>query len=526
MESDCERINALNVFPVPDGDTGSNMTMTVRGVCDVSLAPEAPLGECAQKVASAMLRSARGNSGVILSVFFKGVGKHLKELEAATSKDVAAAFSKGAESAYGAVMKPTEGTILTVMRKTAERALKETSKKDIDLSVLFAKMLESAKEALDKTPDQLPMLKAAGVVDAGGCGFVTILSAMHEVMCGGGDVDAPMREAEPPKAPLSAAAASNAEITFPYCTECIVEKSHEYQGEDTAGALKELVYDAGDSVVFVDDAEIIKIHVHTEDPGMVLSAAVKYGSFISVKIENMRRQHSELIQVATEAETVSFKKDVGFVAVASGDGVCAALKDLGIDRIVIGGQTMNPSTESMLEAVKKVRARTVFVLPNNSNVILVAQQAASLAEELGIDVRVIPSKSVPQGIWAMYAYDPEAAVEDNEQMMTEALGTVHSYSITNAVRDAHVGELDITEGEYMGLAENKVTVSSPDKMECIRKLFEGRELSYMIIFGGEDAPESEEEQICSLINEAAGGFVDITYIKGDQPVYSYVIAAE
>ena len=528
MEEECERINALNVFPVPDGDTGSNMTMTIRGVCGVSIEQPVSLGDCAARAAGAMLRSARGNSGVILSVFFKGVGKQLAGLDAATSREVAAAFSKGADSAYGAVMKPTEGTILTVMRKASERALIETSKGDIDLSVLFEKMLESARLALENTPEQLPMLKAAGVVDAGGCGFVTILEAMHEVMCGGGDTSRVTRTvSEKASEPIiSAAAASGVEITYPYCTECIVEKSEELRGEDTADALRKTVLAAGDSVVFVDDAEIIKIHVHTDDPGAVLSEAIKYGSFISVKIENMRRQHSDLLKETQQAEQPSFKKDIGFVAVASGDGVCAALKDLGIDRIVIGGQTMNPSTESLLDAIKKTRARTVYVMPNNSNVILVAEQAASLAQELGIDARIIPSKSIPQGIWAMYAFSPELSTDENQAVMTEALATVRSYSVTNAVRDAHVGELDISEGEFMGLCENRVTTTAPDELDCIRQLFDGQELSYMIVFGGEGVSDEEGREVCELINEAAGGFVDITYIKGNQPVYSFVIAAE
>ncbi len=535
LEAHSETINNMNVFPVPDGDTGSNMTMTIQGVFQVPFTPEMPLDDCANKVAEHMLRSARGNSGVILSVFFRGLSRSLKGKATASAADLAAAFSAGVESAYGAVMNPTEGTILTVMRGATECGQQLTElDKDCDLETFFVAILAAADAALQKTPDLLPKLKEAGVVDAGGYGFLGILSAMDEALNRAEDnLDVkPGSVAVPADAiPMgSAAAQDTAEIVYPYCTECIIEKALDYHGEGGAKELHQFVEQAGDSAVFVDDDSLVKLHVHTADPGKVLSEAVRYGTLLAVKVENMRQQHSELVQQPElEAAPAIREKsnETGFVAVANGDGICAVLQDLGVTQLVTGGQTMNPSTEDLLNAIRKTDSKTVFVLPNNSNIIMAAEQAAAIGEEEGIHVIVLPTRSIQQGVTALYAYQPHALPAENEEAMTEALKTVHSMAVTYAVRDSEYDGKAIRKGQILGLFENKVTVVADTKEDCIHTLLEQvQDVTCVTVFYGSDVSAAEAEAMQKRMAEQLGGGTDLVMVCGGQPVYTYLIAME
>jgi len=520
LADNADKVNALNVFPVPDGDTGSNMSMTISGVNSITADKLTDVGTVAKAAGDLMLRSARGNSGVILSVYFRGLAASLAGLESAGAKELIPALASATEAAYGSVMNPTEGTILSVMRAASEAvAYLDTD----DTELLFKTAIDAAESALEHTPEQLPVLKEAGVVDAGGCGFMIILTAMNAVLTGNAsDYDIP----EPAEAvALSAAAACDAEIIFPYCTECIVEKSSEHATDNAGKELHEyLLSGIGDSLVYVEDEAIIKLHIHTSHPGEVLSKAEKYGEFLTVKIENMKKQHTELSSIP---ESAGVADGVGFVAVSNGDGICEVFRDLGVNEIVSGGQTMNPSTDDLLEAIKNVGLKTVFVLPNNSNIVLTANTTVDLAKELGIDVKVIPSKSIPQGITALYDFDPEADIETNEAAMKEGLKTVKSLSVTTAIRDASIGELNIKEGQFIGLVENKVKKAADDFYECVGMLLdELADCSCIIAYCGEDLGETEAARIKEMIDNKVGEFADVTVLFGGQPVYSLIISGE
>lgn len=530
LAANCETINNMNVFPVPDGDTGSNMTMTMSGVYHFQFDPAMSLGTCASGVAENMLRCARGNSGVILSVFFRGVARTLKEKETATIADFAQAMDAGVKGAYQAVMNPTEGTILSVMRAASECAaqLVELAPGQ-DFETLFVAIITAADAALDKTPEQLPKLKEAGVVDAGGYGFLGILNAMNQVLKGD-FVPAPEQNPVANSQPAAAAALSQAEITYPYCTECIVEKSAEYKGEGKVGALHQFIEGAGDSAVFVDDDNLIKLHVHTEHPGLVINEAQRYGDLVTVKVENMRIQHSQLADAAgVPAVEAPAPKRVGeaIVAVANGEGISAVFQDMGVAEIITGGQTMNPSTQTVLDAVRKSGGETVFVLPNNGNIILAAQQAAELAADEGIQVFVVPTKTIQQGVSAMYAYEPGAAPEENQAAMLEASQAVHSLAVTYAVRDAEYNGKQMKKGQILGLVENKVTVVADDRTACLRELMaQERDMACVTVFYGEEVSDAEAEETHQLLAELLGEDVDLALVPGGQPVYAYLIAVE
>ena len=540
LEDNSERINNMNVFPVPDGDTGSNMTMTMQGIFQVPFDHEMTLGDCAARTAEAMLRSARGNSGVILSVFFRGIGRFLREKQTATAAELAAAISVGVESAYGAVMNPTEGTILTVMRATSTCANQVVElDPEADLELLFIAVLTEADRALQQTPELLPKLKEAGVVDAGGYGFVGILTAMHEALLRKEDVleGTPRTITPPAEQETSAAALDQAEIVYPYCTECIIEKAEPYRGEGHVDELQRIVEQAGDSAVFVDDDSIVKIHVHTADPGQILTEAVRYGSLLTVKVENMRKQHSALLEehepegaaksAGQSAPAAVLRDEPAFVAVANGNGICDVLRDLGVNEIVTGGQTMNPSTDALLEAVYRTQSRMVFLLPNNGNIIMAAGQAAELAGAEGIRVIVLPTRSIQQGITALYAYQPHALPEENELAMTDALMAVHSMAVTYAVRDSAYGGNTIREGQILGLTENQVTVVTDDRESCIRTLLgQVRDAACVTVFFGSDVTPQEAKDVERLMGEILGPNVDLVMVDGGQPVYAYLIAME
>ena len=531
LDNKQELINNMNVFPVPDGDTGINMTLTMRTM--KNLAQEDSLSDCAKKAADIALRSARGNSGAILSLFFRGMAKAFRGYDAADSVIVAAAFRRGYSEAYKAVMNPTKGTILTVMQKCAEKAEDSTANTKIGVVRLFEKMVEASEVALAKTPEQLPKLKEAHVVDAGGYGFVTILKGMlaalkkHPVALENGG------EREAAEADFSEF--DTEEITFAYCTECIVEKSQEYAGEDTAGELHQFICSIGDSVVFVDDEEIIKLHVHTDHPGEVMEHALKFGSLATVKVENMKNQHSSLVieqgkkEQAAPAEpevpaVARPQKKYGFVSVCLGDGIADAFRDVGVDRIIHGGQTMNPSTQDIIDAVNTTPAEYVFVLPNNKNIYMVSEQAARLIQDK--QVIVIPTRSVAQGISAMIAFNPDGTPDSNRQDMTAALETVVSMSVTNAVRDTTVEGEHIANGQMLGLLDGSIYCVSDTAEECLGKLAEKMvDASYVMVFCGEDVPAESHADVEAIIRAKAPG-CELVVLPGGQPLYPYIISVE
>lgn len=534
LENNKETVNNLNVFPVPDGDTGINMSLTMSGVRGDFKNFEGTLGETAQKAANLMLRGARGNSGVILSLFFRGIGKAWAKNEEADMEDVVRGIKKGVSEAYKAVMNPTEGTILTVMRvmgETAEEALNNGV--ITDMNALFAFMLSAAKETLDKTPEMLPVLKQAGVVDSGGYGFVTALEGIVAAIEGN-----PITAVESASTKSSSAnfeSFNTEDIKFAYCTECIVTKNDKYQGEETAGELHKYIGGMGDSVVFVDDSEIIKLHVHTNEPGKVITEALKYGSLYTVKIENMKEQHSNLSEGAGEAPVeeaptasgpVEITKKYGFVSVSAGDGFKALFEDLGADVVVTGGQTMNPSTEDILSAVEATPAEIVFVLPNNKNIIMVSEQAAKVAE--GREVVVLKTVSVPEGVSAMLAFDPEAEKDDNVAAMTEMVGMVTTLSVTYAVRDTEIDGTEIHEGETLGLLNGKIKCCNYNRKTCIKELanyVENEDAVAVTVYYGEDADEDQASDIVEIFS-AKYPDAEVMAICGGQPVYSYVISIE
>ena len=523
LNNDQAVINALNVFPVPDGDTGVNMSLTMSTLQNLGNF-EGTVSDCATKVADYMLRAARGNSGAILSLFFRGFAKALKGLDEVDSADVSRALNQGTKEAYGAVMTPTEGTILTVMRMCAESAVEATNRGEYqdDVQGLFGYLLRSANEALAMTPDLLPLLKEANVVDAGGSGFVTVLAGMMAALNG-----QPVERSGGDDAPATAAVADFAgfeteNIKFAYCTECIVDKSDEYKGEDTCGDLRDYLAGLGDSLVFIDDENMIKVHVHTDHPGKVLEKALRYGSLYTVKIENMRNQHTELIEA--QNASVALRKPVGFISICVGEGVSAAFRDVGVDYVVHGGQTMNPSTEDVLKAIDAVNADTVFVLPNNKNIFLVAERAAEMSADKKI--LVVHSAQFTEGLTAMMMYDESMAPEENAAAMEEAITAVTTLSFTHAVRDADIDGISIKNGEVLGLVNGKVKATSADILTALTALVElAGTPSFISIFCGEDAVGTTTEAIENILAERVPD-AERMVLEGGQPLYDYVISFE
>ena len=532
LENNKQQINDLNVFPVPDGDTGTNMGLTIGAV--LNLKPQESVSDCASKAASAVLLSARGNSGAILALFFRGFAKATKGCDVIDYETLAKAFMIGKEEAYKAVMKPAEGTILTVMRRCAEDALEVKDNYEGNVSGFMAKLLKTAEITLDQTPDMLPILREAGVVDAGGCGFVTILRGMLAAMVGN---PVKSNEGKLPAAELNEKADftdfNTGDIKFQYCTECIVEKYDCFFGENKAQIFYERIKELGDSIVFVDAEDIIKLHIHTNHPGLVLELGTTFGSFVTVKIENMKNQHSALTAAAPAAseepeeekvEIAAPEKKYGFVSVCMGDGIRDMFSDFGVDNIVFGGQTMNPSMQDILDAVNKTPSEIVYVLPNNKNIDMVATQAAEASEEK--KVVVIHTKSVPEGISALLAFDETAEVDDNTYAMSEAIGHVKSLSVTHAVRDANIDGIAVRNGQSMGLVGGKIKAVGSDNSECIKGLLSYVEnATYITIFYGEDAPEYEADKICNMITAAAPD-AEVVLARGGQPLYDYIISVE
>ena len=532
LDSEKTEINNLNVFPVPDGDTGINMSLTMKPAREIQVEP-GPLSECAGRVANRLLRAARGNSGAILSLFFRGMAKSFEGKDEASTQDIADAIRSGTNEAYRAVSKPAEGTILTVMRGTAEAAEAESARLSDDPEAFFEHLVASAERVLEQTPEMLPVLKQANVVDAGGQGFVTMLKGMLASLKGH-DVAAVENDGDGVSDAADFGEFDTDSITFAYCTECIVGKSDEYLGEGTATAFKDTISPWGDSMVFIDDTEIIKLHIHTNDPGRVLSEAVKYGALETVKIENMKRQHSALTAAGADARETAAPvdttpdKDYGFVAVCLGDGTANVFRELGVQEIVTGGQTMNPSTDDLLCAIKKTRGREVFVLPNNKNIIMVANQAAAIiaAEDEGRHVTVLETRSVPEGMSSLLAFDETATPEDNAAAMTEAFAAVHTLSVTRAVKDAAIDGLSIKAGEYMGLCDRKIGYTGTDYEIIILEMLRNfPDASFVTVLWGDEVTEEAAKIIFEKM-KAVVPDAECNLLRGGQPLYDFVISVE
>ncbi len=529
LEANEQAINELNVFPVPDGDTGANMRLTL-GSAAADLRQASSVGnvtETAARVASALLRGARGNSGVILSLLFRGLSKGLKGLETATAEDYAKAMTSGVEAAYKAVMKPAEGTILTVSRLAAEAAVKKAEESSYFEEVIFA-ALESAKAALEQTVEQNPVLKKAGVVDAGGYGYVLMLEAMLGWMEGRVTVN---QTPGAPKAKADFGAIADEDIKYTYCTEFIVRRAN----KKSPDLLRAYLGNIGDSIVLVDEDDIIKVHVHTNVPGKVLTQALTYGALITAKVENMREQHTSLEEQAAPAQEqadphaipdpVPAEKPVGTVCVCAGDGLEELFRQLGADGIVSGGQTMNPATEDILRAVNLTPADTVFVFPNNKNIIMAAEQCIPMTTK---KVIVIPSRTVCQGISAMMRLSPDMSAEDLQADFTDALSTVHTIQITYAARDSEFDGHHIKAGEYLTLMDGQLVGSFADTDSLVSGLdpaIADLEPEFVTVYYGQDVAEADAE---SFSNTLAGKLPDAetSLIRGGQPVYYYMISVE
>ena len=530
-----QAVDALNIFPVPDGDTGTNMSMTIGAAAkEMAVLPDdCTISEASSRCASALLRGARGNSGVILSLIFRGFAKGFKGLEEADGKAVANAFKLGVEAAYKAVMKPTEGTILTVIRKASEAADELSQTLNDPIEVCFAALL-AAKEALAQTPEQLPVLKKAGVVDAGGQGLVLIFQGFESVFGHGAIVQTLGGSAVVPISvpDKSTVAEASDDIEFGYCSEFLIEKSSDAKEKDPL-RLRAFLESIGDCVVVVDDSDIIKVHVHSNEPGNVIQAALKYGQLINIKIDNMRYQHRNANEGVKEGEMPVMPKaepenEYGFVAVCAGDGLSELFKDIGADVVVSGGQTMNPSTDDILNAVMATPAKTVFVLPNNKNIIMAAEQAIPLAE--GREVRVLQTKTIPQGISAMLMFDESADADENQMAMMEAAENVATAQVTFAARDSEIDGEPIKQGEIMGLCNGKIKFTGTDIVDIAYKstvkVFKKAQSSIITLIYGEGVSEEQALAVQEKLESKYSDEVEISIVNGGQPIYYFIISVE
>ena len=538
IESKKEWINELNVFPVPDGDTGTNMTLTIMSAAsEVGALTDPDMETLAKAISSGSLRGARGNSGVILSQLLRGFTRGVRKLNDLDAPAIAAAMERGVETAYKAVMKPKEGTILTVARAAADRAaeLADTAE---DLESFFDGIFQHAEETLARTPEMLPVLKEAGVVDSGGQGLMVVLEGAFDAFMGK-EVDLTFDGGESAKV-VKITSQAEADIKFGYCTEFIIVLNKEFTAEDEVD-FKAYLSSLGDSIVCVADDEVVKIHVHTNDPGLAIQRALTYGSLSRIKIDNMREEHHERLfkdaqklasaQAQADMQVKAEKKEepakeAGFVAVSMGDGMKKIFQELGVDEIIEGGQTMNPSTADILDAVERVNAKTVFVFPNNKNIILAAQQAKDLVE--GKTVVVIPSKTVPQGITAVINYINGSSAEENEAAMNEEMQRVKSGQITYAVRDTVIDDKTIKEGDIMGLGDDGLLAVGEDiaetTMATIAALVD-EDSEIISIYYGEDVSEEEAEELTEKLEEAYPD-CEVELNQGGQPIYYYVVSVE
>lgn len=532
LESKKEWINDLNVFPVPDGDTGTNMTLTIMSAAkDVSAMENPDMLFLCKAISSGSLRGARGNSGVILSQLFRGFTKTIREQKELTIPILADALEKAVETAYKAVMKPKEGTILTVAKGCAQKARELADGGCEDLSYFIDEVIKYADEVLLKTPDMLPVLKQAGVVDSGGQGLMQVLKGAYDAFLGK-EVDLSIPEITHVKTTqMNMDAQAGADIKFGYCTEFIImlTKTFNIKHEIDFKAYLESI---GDSIVLVADDDVVKVHVHTNDPGLAIQKALKYGALSNMKIDNMRLEHQEKLfkmegnAANQESEEEMEHKDTGFIAVSAGDGINEIFKGLGVDYIIEGGQTMNPSIEDMLNAIEKVNADTVFILPNNKNIILAANQAQDIVENKKIIV--IPTKTVPQGITAIINYVPDMSAEDNAATMNSEISNVRTGQVTYAVRDTTIDDREIKQGDYMGLGDHGILSAGADvsdvTFEMIQNMMDDS-LELISIYYGADVTEEAAGELKAKI-EAAYPSCDIELQYGGQPIYYYIVSAE
>lgn len=529
-----KEVDALNVFPVPDGDTGTNMSMTISAaVREVSLLPDSSdLTAVADCATSALLRGARGNSGVILSLIFRGISKSLKGLKTADSSDLVRALLWGTETAYKAVMKPTEGTILTVIRTSAEKARLSAAKGE-DAPTVWSHAFEGAKDALADTPNILPVLKKAGVVDAGGKGLVYIFEGIKSVFDNGVIIEDTEEEKIPELEKRAGVSISQEDIEFTYCIEFLVTKGSDK--EPNALKLRAYLESIGDCVIVVDDDNVIKVHVHSNEPGNAIQAAIAYGQLINIKIENMRQQHENATwgvgEMAEEQDNVPMpvkaEKPFGMVAVAYGEGLEALFTELGVDKIVAGGQTMNPSTDDLLKAVNATPAEHVFILPNNKNIIMAAEQVIPLTER---KVSVLHTRTIPQGITAALNFDETLSAEKNHLNMMKAAEKVGTGLVTFAARDSMINGQSVRKGQVIGIENGKVTLSEQTSVHAAyrvtKHLFKRGASSIITLIYGEQTSEKQADELQSMLKAKYGSDADISVINGGQPVYYFIISVE
>ncbi|WP_182199118.1 DAK2 domain-containing protein [Paraliobacillus salinarum] len=534
LTNNAQMIDALNVFPVPDGDTGTNMNLSMTsGANEVRDLPANSVGEIADALAKGLLMGARGNSGVILSQLFRGFSKGVDGASSLTPKEFAKALTSGVNTAYKAVMKPVEGTILTVAKDTAKQAEKLAEETD-DFITFMEEVVKASKKSLKSTPDLLPVLKEVGVVDSGGQGLVVIYEGflaslkgeeLPEINTSTAKMD-DMVNAEHHK--LAQDFMQTEDIEFGYCTEFMIQfeedklKDNPYDEEVFRNELSEL----GDSLLVVSDDEIIKVHVHVEYPGQALNLGQRFGSFISIKVENMRQQHTSIVgDKSAKEEKPEQKKEYGIISVAMGDGIKELFESLGASVVIQGGQTMNPSTQDLAEAIKQANAKKVIILPNNKNIVMAAEQAAQLSED---EVVVVPTKTIPQGMSALLAFHPEVALDDNKEAMLEASQQVKTGQVTYAVRDTKIDGMTIGNGNFMGLADGKIKATDEDKLSVIKQLLNeliSEDDEIITILQGEDATESEVQAIQEFLEQTYED-IEIEVHNGQQPIYSFIFSIE
>ena len=536
LEVKKEWINELNVFPVPDGDTGTNMTLTIMSaVKEVNSLTEVNMYNLSKAISSGSLRGARGNSGVILSQLLRGFTKKIRDYEELNAEILAEAMEKAVETAYKAVMKPKEGTILTVAKGAAEKAA-ELAPESEDLNAFIEDVLAHAEYVLSQTPEMLPVLKEAGVVDSGGQGLLTVLQGAYDAFLGK-EIDLNFEMPEAKTEFVRPSKETEKEIKFGYCTEFIIMLENPLPDEEVY-AFKDFLNGIGDSIVLVADDELVKVHVHTNDPGKAISKALTYGQLTRMKIDNMREEHQEKLikdaeKMAKEQaeqeekeEAAQPPKEVGFISVSVGKGMTEIFKELGVDYLIEGGQTMNPSTEDMLNAIAKVNAKTIYIFPNNKNIVLAANQARDLTEDK--EIVVVPTKTIPQGITAMISYVPEKNSAENTEAMLQAIEHVKTGQITYAVRDTRIDDKEIHEGDMMGIGDHGILAVGKDRMkvakETVAQMVDD-ESEVISIYYGADTEEAEAEELATALEEAYPD-CDVELNAGGQPIYYYVISVE
>ena len=524
LQNSKDLVDKLNVFPVPDGDTGTNMSLTISyAMKELEKVGEDDITKIAKALSKGSLMGARGNSGVILSQIIRGIGKSVEGKDKLSTTDLAKALKGGSDTAYKAVIKPVEGTILTVIRETAEYAVK-LAKRENDIEKFLGKVVREANVSLENTPNLLKNLKDAGVVDSGGKGLTLILEGFYLAIVGKSVVPTTVEKAELKNVSLSSSDNTSTEdIKFGYCTEFILESDK----IDDAG-IRDIMLGYGDSLAVVGDEGVIKVHVHTNEPGNVLQEALKYGQLLTIKIENMRMQHENILEgVAENAEYEEpvEEKEFAFISTSMGEGLASIFKDFGVDHVIEGGQTMNPSTEDFMKAIDKIHAKNIFILPNNSNIIMAANQAKELSDK---NIIVIPTKNIPQAVSALVGFNPEATAEENEANMVEALSYVKSGQVTFAVRDTVMNGIEIREGNIIGIAEKELIAAGDEVDEVAKKLVEklvDEDSAIITLFYGEDVTEEQAEELRGELEEKFED-IDVELYYGGQPLYYYLISVE